>query len=117
MFAGGVVAYSPAVKAGVLGIDPTVIEAHGQVSAEVSLAMAAAVKAHLGCDVGAAVTGSAGPDALEEPPGTSWVAVDTPEDARARMLRMPGDRERVRTYTTTAVLHLTRLAVSGDWWP
>jgi hypothetical protein len=44
------------------------------------------------------------------------VAVATPESVRARTLRLPGDRERVRTYTATAALHLTRLAVAGDWW-
>ncbi len=44
------------------------------------------------------------------------VAVQTPEDARARLLRMPGDRERVRTYTTTAALQMTRLAMAGEWW-
>ncbi|HEX9856426.1 MAG TPA: CinA family protein, partial [Acidimicrobiia bacterium] len=48
--------------------------------------------------------------------GTMIVAVRTPDGAAARTLRMPGDRERVRTYTTTAALHLARLAVQGAWW-
>ncbi|RZV43277.1 MAG: damage-inducible protein CinA, partial [Acidimicrobiia bacterium] len=63
-----------------------------------------------------AVTGSAGPDPQEREVGTMVVAVATPDDARARTFRMPGDRERVRTYTTTAALHLVRLAVTGEWW-
>jgi hypothetical protein len=29
---------------------------------------------------------------------------------------MPGDRERVRTYTVTAALHHLRLALAGEWW-
>jgi nicotinamide mononucleotide (NMN) deamidase PncC len=70
----------------------------------------------LDADVVVAVTGSAGPEPLEKPPGTVIIAVATPEDARARELRMPGDRERVMTYGTTSALHLTRLAVSGRWW-
>ena len=51
--------------------------------------------------------------ALEAAPA---VAVATPEGAQARTLRLPGDRERVRTYATTAALHLTRLAITGEWW-
>jgi hypothetical protein len=43
-------------------------------------------------------------------------AVRTPEDVRAKTLRLPGDRERVRTYATTAALHSLRLAVAGEWW-
>ncbi len=44
------------------------------------------------------------------------VAVCTPEGEASRTLRLPGDRERVRTYATTAALHLSRLAVTGAWW-
>ena len=62
------------------------------------------------------VTGSAGPEPQDQPPGTMIVAVATPEGAMARTFRLPGDRERVRTYAATAALHLTRLAVAGDWW-
>jgi nicotinamide-nucleotide amidase len=62
------------------------------------------------------VTGSAGPDPQDQPVGTVVVAVRTPDDVRAQTLRMPGDRERVRTYTTTAALHLTRLALEGASW-
>jgi len=44
------------------------------------------------------------------------VGVATPEASRARTIRFPGDRERVRTYASTAALHLCRLAVVGEWW-
>ena len=116
VYVGSVVAYAPEVKEQRLGVDHELIQRHGVVSPEVALAMAEGVRSAMGADVGVAVTGSAGPDALEEPPGTSWVAVVTPEDQRTRLLQMPGDRERVRAYTTTATLHLTRLAVAGTWW-
>ena len=78
--------------------------------------MANGAAAALGADVVVAVTGSAGPDAQEQPVGTMVVAVRTPEEVRVQTLRMPGDRERVRTYTTTAALHLTRLALEGASW-
>lgn len=113
---GSVVAYNPEVKTSLLGVDPALLEAEGVVSEPVALAMAAGARNALGADVAIAVTGSAGPDALERPPGTMVVAVATPEGAMARTLRLPGDRERVRVYTTTAALHLARLAVTGVWW-
>jgi nicotinamide-nucleotide amidase len=112
VFRGGIVAYATDVKADLLGVkgsDPIVSE-------PVALQMAAGARTRLGCDVGVAVTGSAGPDPQEQPPGTMIVAVATPEGAMARTFRLPGDRERVRTYAATAALHLTRLAVAGDWW-
>jgi nicotinamide mononucleotide (NMN) deamidase PncC len=78
--------------------------------------MAAGARRALDAEVAVAVTGSAGPEPLEQPVGTVFVAVETPEGARFRSLRLPGDRERVRVYATTAALHALRLAVSGEWW-
>ncbi len=112
---GSVVSYATEVKEQVLGV-PAEILAAGVVSEETALAMAAGAREVLRADVAVAVTGSAGPGPQEREVGTMVVAVATPEDARARTFRMPGDRERVRTYTTTAALHLVRLAVTGEWW-
>ena len=109
---GAVVPYAADLKSDLLGV-PT---ADGVVNAETAVALAGATARRLGADVGVGITGSAGPDPLEEAPGTMFVAVSTPERDGVRELRLPGDRERVRAYTTTAALHLTRLAVTGTWW-
>jgi nicotinamide-nucleotide amidase len=70
----------------------------------------------LGVDVAISVTGSAGPDPEEQPVGTFMIAVATPEGTRVRTLHLPGDRERVRTFATTAALQLTRMSLQGvDW--
>ena len=61
-FLGGVVSYTNGVKAGVLGIDPALIEEKSAVSYEVAKAMAERVRAITGADVGLGVTGLAGPD-------------------------------------------------------
>lgn len=114
-FRGAIVAYDIDEKRRMLGITDVEVDA-GVVSDEMSLAMAQGAREHLGVDVAISVTGAAGPDPHDAPPGTMVVAVATPEDARARTLRLPGDRERVRTYTATSALHLARLAVSGAWW-
>lgn len=116
VFRGAVVAYHEEVKRLRLGVAAATLEDHGPVSAEVGLEMAEGAARTLGADVAVAITGAAGPEPHGRPAGTMVVAVRTPEDARARVLRMPGDRERVRTYTTTAALHLARLAVAGGWW-
>ena len=109
---GGLVAYDEQLKARLLGIsDITEV-----VNVETAIEMARGGQELLETDVVVSVTGSAGPEPKEKPPGTVIIAVATPEDVRARQLRMPGDRERVRVYGTTSALHMTRLAISGRWW-
>lgn len=114
--AGGIVAYTIDAKAELLGVSRDLMASQGVVSEPTALAMADGVRARFGTDVGVAVTGEAGPDPAEKDTGTMVIAVVTPEGRSARTLRLPGDRERVRTYATTAALHLVRLAVAGEWW-
>jgi nicotinamide-nucleotide amidase len=116
VFRGSVVAYARDAKEELLGVPGTLIDEHGLVSEETALAMASGAADRLGADVAVAVTGSAGPESLEQPAGTMVFAVQTPEGARARRLSLPGDRERVRTYSVTTALHLLRLGVAGEWW-
>lgn len=117
VFAGSVVAYTPRIKIDALGVDAGLITNHGQVSEEVALAMARGAVAHLGVEVAVSITGAAGPGSLGADPGEVVIGVVTPEGEKARRLFLPGDRERVRTYTTTAALHHLRLALEGRWWP
>jgi nicotinamide-nucleotide amidase len=109
---GALVAYDHELKRRLLGISDISRVVHPHTAEE----MATGGRDFLGADVAVAVTGSAGPEPLEEPPGTVVIAVSTPEDTRSRQLRLPGDRERVRAYSVTAALHLTRLALLGRWW-
>ncbi|MGH8911153.1 MAG: nicotinamide-nucleotide amidohydrolase family protein, partial [Acidimicrobiia bacterium] len=113
VYRGSVVPYATDLKMSLLGLE----NLEGQVVSEAAaLAMSAGARGLLGVDVAIGLTGSAGPDPQERPPGTVVVAVATPEDAAARTLTLPGDRERVRAYAGTAALQLARLAVSGEWW-
>ena len=116
VFRGSVVAYTRAAKEELLGVPAALLDEYGMVSEETALAMAAGVARRLDADVSVAVTGSAGPDALEQPIGTMVFGVQTPEGARARVVRLPGDRERIRSYSAATALHLVRLAVAGEWW-
>lgn len=115
-FRGSVVAYATDVKEFRLGVPAEVIARHGVVSEPVGIAMAQGARAALGVDAAVAVTGSAGPDPQEQPVGTVVVAVATPHGVHAKTLRMPGDRERVRTFATTASLQLLRLSLQGIEW-
>jgi nicotinamide-nucleotide amidase len=112
-FRGSIGAYAADIKVSLLGVPVSVIEEKGIVSEDTALAMAHGALSLLGADVAVAVTGSAGPTALEVEAGTMCVAVVTPTGERARTFRMPGDRERVRTYTATAALHQVRLALTS----
>ena len=116
VFRGSVVAYATDVKESRLGVSAQVIAEHGVVSEPVGVAMAHGARSALGVDVAVGVTGSAGPDPQEQPVGTIVVAVETPDGVRVRMLRMPGDRERVRTFATTASLQLLRLSLQDAEW-
>ena len=111
-FKGGIVAYHPELKLRLLGVE----EVSSVVDEETAVQMAEGAREVLGVEVAVAVTGSAGPEAMERPPGTVVVGVATPDGSRAKELRYTGDRERVRAYGTTAALHLTRLALQGRWW-
>ena len=109
---GGIIAYDPELKERLLGVTDTTTV----VDIETAEQMALGGRELLGADVVVSVTGSAGPDPLEKPPGTIVIGVSTPEQTQAKELRMVGDRERVRTYGVTSALHLTRLALIGKWW-
>ena len=109
---GGLVAYDSELKQRLLGV----AEVDEVVNIETAVAMAQGARALLDVDVAVAVTGSAGPEAMEKPAGTVVIGVATPSQARGRELRFSGDRERVRAYGTTAALHLTRLALINQWW-
>lgn len=115
-FRGSLVTYATDLKTDLAGIPASVVAEHGAVSEETALAMAQYGAGALGVDVCVAVVGSAGPDPLEVAPGTMVFGVRTPDDSRARTVRLPGDRERVRAYATTTGLHLVRRAVTGQWW-
>ncbi|MFZ0492517.1 MAG: competence/damage-inducible protein A [Acidimicrobiia bacterium] len=116
VFRGGAVTYATDLKMSVLDVPADIIEREGVVSEATARAMAEGAAERFGAEVGVSVTGSAGPDPQERQAGTMIIGVHTPSGTRARTMRFPGDRERVRTYTTTAALHLLRLGVTGAWW-
>jgi nicotinamide-nucleotide amidase len=105
-FRGSIVSYHEDVKHTVLGVT-----AERVVSEECAKQMAEGARRVLGADVGLGVTGVAGPDGLEgQPVGTVWFALALPDrPAEAVRGHLPGDRERVRQFSTISLLNLLRL--------
>ncbi|MBW3558116.1 MAG: nicotinamide-nucleotide amidohydrolase family protein, partial [Actinobacteria bacterium] len=105
-FRGSVVAYASEVKFDLLRVPEGPV-----VSGEAAGAMALGARKVLGADVGIAVTGVAGPAEQDgQPPGTVFCGVALPGDDQgiARMVKLPGDRERVRQFAAISLLDLLR---------
>jgi PncC family amidohydrolase len=76
---GGVVTWNEQTKTCLLGVDPSLIEEHGVVSAPVAKAMAHQAKKVLGADLGFAITGLEGAPSNGQPAGLTYLAVATPD--------------------------------------
>lgn len=104
VFRGSIVSYASDVKYDVLGVPEGPV-----VTAEAAEAMAIGACRVLSCDVAIAVTGVAGPELQEGvPAGTVFLAIAEGDQAQSLMVRLPGDRERVRQFATISVLDLLR---------
>lgn len=109
-FAGGVIAYANDSKVRDLGVDASLIDAHGAVSEPVANAMADGVRARFGTDAAISVTGIAGPDggSDDKPVGTVAIAVRAGAADRIRTFRFAGDRQMVRQQSLIAALEMLR---------
>ena len=104
-FRGTIGAYATEVKRSVLGVtaDPVVSE-------ESAKQMAQGAQRVLGADVGIAVTGVAGPTEQDGVAvGTVCFGIAMPDGSvEAMTTRLPGDRERIRQFSTISLLNLVR---------
>jgi len=114
-FERGVVAYSPAAKEQLLGVQPEVIQAHGLVSVEAVHAMAAGVRGLSGTTLGLATTGIAGPTGgtPDKPVGLVCVGLAWEGGAAAREFQLLGDREQVKYRGAQMALEMLRRHLLG----
>ncbi len=98
----------PAAPLPRLSITVTTIAEHGAVSAQVAVAMAAGARTRLGADLGAAVTGIAGPGggSAAKPVGLTYVAVADAAGSAVRRHLWHGDRSANKTASARATLEL-----------
>ncbi|HTG36436.1 MAG TPA: competence/damage-inducible protein A [Thermoanaerobaculia bacterium] len=120
-FLGAAITYSNGLKTQLVGVPAEMIAEHGAVSEPVARAMAEGARRVLGSDWAVGITGVAGPGGGSEakPVGTVHLAVAGPSDGEVehRQLRLPGDRDRVRRFSTQIVLEMLRrrlLAVAAE---
>src|SRR3546814_10325148 len=79
------------------------------------MAMADGVRRLLGADVGLSTTGVAGPAEQEgQLPGTVWLGLAIGDDVSATLVRLPGDRERVRQMSVISCVDRLRRRLSGS---
>lgn len=112
-FLGGAVAYSQQAKLFLLGVDPNLIQTHGEVSEEVARDMAAGVRRRFGTTYGMAITGIAGPTGGTEkkPVGTVHVAVADIRETRHHHYRFVGSREMIKNWAVQMALNMLRLMI------
>jgi len=112
-FLGGVISYADQVKMDLLDVPPGMLAQYGAVSEQVAGAMAEGARAATRADYALAVTGVAGPDGGtdEKPVGLVFVACVGADGTRVVRGNYPGDRASVREFSSTAALHLLRVAL------
>jgi nicotinamide-nucleotide amidase len=104
-FRGTIASYATEVKRSVLGVT-----AESVVSEEAAQQMAEAAQRVLGADVGIAATGVAGPTEQDGVAvGTVYFGIALPgHPTEVVSTRLPGDRERLRQFSTISLLNLLR---------
>ena len=106
---GAVVTYASDLKQKLLGLPEGPV-----VTREAAAAMAAGVRRLLDADVGLATTGVAGPDEQEgHPVGTVFLGLALGDEVDATVVRLPGDRNRIRQYGVISLLNFLRLRLLG----
>ena len=111
IFAGGVLAYSNAMKQKLLGVKKSTLAEHGSVSKPVAIEMAEGALTVSGADHALSVTGIAGPGGgtPDKPVGTVWLGMAS-RGGRPLAIRKfhPYDRETFKHATVHQALELLR---------
>jgi len=104
VFRGGIVAYAGEVTRSLLDVPDGPV-----VSEEAAKTMAEGARRMLGADVGLATTGVAGPDAEDgHEPGDVFLGLAIGDEVDAMLVKLPGDRERIRQYAVINLLDQLR---------
>ncbi|MBY5163502.1 CinA family nicotinamide mononucleotide deamidase-related protein [Salsipaludibacter albus] len=112
---GGAVVYATETKATVAGIDPALLDAHPAVSEPVTEALAVAVRARFGADLGVATTAVAGPDEQDGVAvGTAVWAVADEHGSAVWSRHLPGDRSAVRDRLASAAIDAIRRRLASS---
>jgi len=114
-FLGGFITYSDAMKTGLLGVPPEILQKHGAVSREAAEAMAIGARQRTGSTYALSVTGFAGPDGGSElvPNGTMYVALADAAGTCVAQRQYLSDRQRIRSFVVQLALDTLRRRILG----
>ncbi len=109
-FTQGVVTYSNEAKINRLGVKPETLDKYGAVSGEVAAEMAEGIAKTAGVSIGISTTGIAGPGggSKEKPVGIVYLGICIHGQVKTKMLRLSGDRQKIRERATMQLLDLVR---------
>ena len=108
VYKGGIISYTNEIKESLLGVDKTLLDREGAVSAAVAIAMAEGARKILGADIAVSVTGLAGPtgDDRGNPVGLVYIGYADSRGADTIACHFEGDRDAVRTQAAEAALQI-----------
>ncbi|MDA8078493.1 MAG: CinA family protein [Nitrospiraceae bacterium] len=108
-FSVSIVSYSEDAKRSILKISPSVLKKHGVISEETAVAMARAVGRLSGTHVSLAVTGNAGPEALEgKDIGLVYIAAKAGDVIESKGIVLKGGRQAVKKAAALESLRFLR---------
>ena len=109
-FQGGAVVYSNELKTAFADVPPALITEHGAVSRQVAAALAEGIRRRCNSSLGMGITGIAGPEGgtPQKPVGLVYIALADGERIHVVERRFPGDRDRVRWWSTQQALDMLR---------
>jgi nicotinamide-nucleotide amidase len=112
-FLGGAVVYSNELKTQFANVPKAMIDQHGAVSREVAAAMAEGIRKRCLASYGIGITGVAGPSGGTEqkPVGLVYIALAGEEGTQVVERNFPGDRKRIRQFSTQQALEMIRRAL------
>ncbi len=109
-FMGGALVYSDQLKRDFCGVPPLLLASDGAVSRSVAAALAEGIRQRCKTTLGIGITGIAGPGGgtEEKPVGLVYIALADGKHTEVVERRFPGDRDRVRWFSTQLALDLLR---------
>jgi len=117
VFLGGAIAYSDRSKTALADVPSYLIDEHGAVSETVARALAEGIRRRTGSSLALGITGIAGPGTprgldANKPIGLVYIALTDGEDTQVKEFRIPGDRERIRLWSTQHALEMLRRSLA-----
>ena len=112
-FMGGAVVYTADAKMFLAGVDPKLIQEHGEVSEPVAIELARGIRRRFHTTYGIGITGIAGPTGgtPEKPVGTVHIAVAGSREHVHRKMFWPMERTLFKRFATQSALDMLRLLV------